>query len=152
VSDALPPEPEKRLSPRALTAWMATGAGEGLVAVLIATVALHGAWWAVVGALAFLVVAALVVPVVRYYTWRYSVREEEIDLRHGAWIVRRTIIPMARVQHVDTSVTPFGQLLGIATLTIHTAAGKHSIPGLELAVADYLRTQIASNAREADDV
>ena len=106
----------------------------------------------VIAACAFAFVAALVVPLLRYRTWRYAVREDEIDLRHGAFVVRRTIVPMVRVQHVDTTVTPLGQLFGIATLTVHTAAGQHAVPGLTTATADRLRTAIARAIREPDDV
>ena len=34
-----------------------------------------------------------VAPVLRYRVWRYAVREDEIDLRHGWWAVTRTIVP-----------------------------------------------------------
>jgi membrane protein YdbS with pleckstrin-like domain len=130
---------------------MVAGAGWGIVAVVAASTAL-GTAPAVLAAVAFALLAAVLVPAVRYRTWRYAVRAEEIDLRHGAWVVRRTIVPMARVQHVDTARTPLGQLLGISTLTVHTAAGKHEIPGLEAGTADRLRTEIARYAREPDAV
>jgi uncharacterized protein len=151
VSAGLPPDPEQRLAGRALAAWMVSGAGYGLVAV-VAVSSFVGSASAILAAVVFAVVMAVVVPLFRYRTWRYAVREEEIDLRHGVWVVRRTIVPMARVQHVDTAVTPFGQLFGISTLTIHTAAGKHQIPGLDAGTADWLRTEIARYAREPDDV
>jgi hypothetical protein len=134
---------------------MLGGAGTGLVVIVIVASALsgHGAFApALAVAVVFAVGTAVVVPVLRYRTWRYAAREDELDLRHGAWVVRRTIVPMSRIQHVDTTRTPLGQLLGTATLTVHTAAGKHAIPGLDAAVADRLRTQIARSAREPDDV
>jgi membrane protein YdbS with pleckstrin-like domain len=148
---AMPPDPDQRLAGRALAAWMLTGAGYGVVA-LIAVSAIVGAPLAILAAVVFAVLAAVVVPLLRYRTWRYAVRAEEIDLRRGAWVVRRTIVPMARVQHVDTSVTPLGRLFEISTLSIHTAAGKHEIPGLDAGTADRLRTEIARYAREPDDV
>ena len=42
-----------------------------------------------------------VVPMVRWRTWRYEVRPEELDLLRGVLVVTRTLIPMARVQHVE---------------------------------------------------
>jgi membrane protein YdbS with pleckstrin-like domain len=151
VTVALPPDPGHRLSPRALTAWIVVGVGWGVAAVVAAWVVLDS-WLAILAAIAFGVVMAVVVPALRYRTWRYAVREEEIDLRHGVWVVRRTIIPMSRVQHVDTARTPLGQVFQIATLTVHTAAGKHGIPGLDASTADRLRTTIARYAREPDEV
>lgn len=151
MSAELPPDPDRRLDGRALIAWMVTGAGYGVVAV-VAVSAILGSLPAILAAVVFAVVMAVVVPLLRYRTWRYAVREEEIDLRHGVWVVRRTIVPMERVQHVDTARTPLGQLFGISTLTIHTAAGRHQIPGLDAGTADRLRTEIARYAREPDVV
>ena len=46
--------------------------------------------------------------------------------RHGH--VTRTLIPMLRVQHVDTTRGPLDQLLGLATVVVHTAAGHDDDP------------------------
>ena len=152
----LPPDPDQRLEPAVLLSWAATGVAMTAVAAVL-TAALPGVdgGWATLRVVALLVLAlaAIVVgPALRYRNWRYAVREEEIDLRHGTWVVRRTIVPMARVQHVDTSRSALGQVLGIATLTIHTAAGAHSIPGIAAGNADLLRNGIARRARVPDDV
>jgi membrane protein YdbS with pleckstrin-like domain len=154
MAEGLPPDPDRRPAARALAAWMLAGAVPGVVALVVAGTAFHGTGRAIAVpvALAFAAVTAVGLPLLRYRTWRYAVREEEIDLRHGALVVRRTIVPMARVQHVDTTVSPLGQLFGISTLTVHTAAGKHEIPGLDARTADQLRTEIARYAREPDDV
>src|SRR4051794_2517199 len=105
-----------------------------------------------IGAWVFAVVVVAVAPGLRYRAWRYAIREEEIDIRHGVFVVRRTIVPMARVQHVDTERSFLGQLLDLATLKIHTAAGTHAIPGLHVGTADVLRTRIATSARVPDVV
>jgi membrane protein YdbS with pleckstrin-like domain len=155
MTDAPPPDPDQRLAGSALAAWMLGGAGWGVAAIVLATTALDRlvpGCVALAAAGAFAVASTVVVPVLRFRTWRYAVREEEIDLRHGAWVIRRTIVPMARVQHVDTTRTPLGQLFGLATLTVHTAAGKHEVPGLDIATADRLRDEIARRARVPDDV
>lgn len=148
----LPPEPDQRPAQAALVAWMLGGAGAAVMAAVLAVTIFGAGLLVVLAACAFAVLSVVVVPVLRYRTWRYAVREDEIDLRHGTFVVRRTIVPMVRVQHVDTAVTPLGQLFGITTLTVHTAAGKHEVPGLAAATADRLRTEIARAIREPDDV
>lgn len=57
-------------------------------------------------------------PKVRWMRWRYEVREAEIELQHGLFIVKRTLIPMIRVQHVDTTQGPLLRKYNLAVLTI----------------------------------
>ena len=45
-------------------------------------------------------------PNIRWKIWRYEVREQEIEIQSGLFIVKRTLIPMVRVQHVDTEQGP----------------------------------------------
>ena len=75
------------------------------------------------------IVAIGVVPELRWARWRYEVRDEEIDLRHGTVRITRTLVPMLRVQHVDTTQGPLDQALGLATVVVHTAAGHDHDPG-----------------------
>jgi hypothetical protein len=79
------------------------------------------------------------------------VRPDEIDLVRGAFVVRRTIIPIRRVQHVDTEAGPMRDGFGLATVTFHTAAGGVSIPALYKGEAEDLRTRVAELARTRDD-
>ena len=67
-----------------------------------------------VGGLLACLVAVAVVPQLRWRTWRYEVRDEELDLRHGAWRVVRTLVPVVRIQHVETERTVFSQAFGLA--------------------------------------
>ena len=90
-------------------------------------------------------------PQLRWARWRYEVRDEEVDLRHGAATVVRTMVPMARIQHVETRRTVVSQLFSTATLVLHTAGGAVRIPALDDPVAEALRDRIAELARTPDD-
>ena len=110
------------------------------------------AWLAWALALVVVAVGGLVLPLLRWRSWRYEVRDEEIDLLRGVVVVRRTLIPMARVQHVDTQRTPLSDLFDLRSVTVHTAAGSHSIPALRPRDAALMRDRIALLAREPDAV
>jgi membrane protein YdbS with pleckstrin-like domain len=97
-----------------------------------------------------LLAGGAVVPGLRYRRWRWEVREHEIDLQRGVLIQRRTLIPMERVQHVETERSIIGQALDLATVKIHTAAGSHEIPLLAEYDAGRLRARIAELARTRD--
>jgi membrane protein YdbS with pleckstrin-like domain len=96
------------------------------------------------------VLSVAVVPELRWRRWRWDVRPEAIDVRHGALTVRRTLVPMERVQHVDTRRGVLEQSFGLATVEVHTAADSHTIPLLSVPDADEVRDRIAALARTAD--
>jgi hypothetical protein len=103
------------------------------------------------GMLVALLAAETIVPEVRYRRWRWEVREEEIRLQEGLIVVSQTVIPMVRVQHVDTSQGPIMRSLGLSDVHIWTAANKHTIPALADDHAAQLRDRIAVLARVTDD-
>ncbi len=103
------------------------------------------------GILVAILAAETFVPEVRYRRWRWEVREEEVRLQEGLIVVSQTVIPMVRVQHVDTAQGPIMRSLGLSDVHIWTAAGKHTIPALADAHAEQLRDRIAVLARVTDD-
>jgi membrane protein YdbS with pleckstrin-like domain len=150
------PEPSRRLAPTARWLWRAQGLIT-TVAALIAAGILQSSvgGGAAVWMLLPVVVAAVsvgAVPELRWRRWRYEVRDEEIDLMHGTVRITRTLVPMLRVQHVDTTQGPIDQALGLATVVVHTAAGATTIPALDEHDAEQLRDRIASLARTADEL
>ncbi|MFM9105530.1 MAG: PH domain-containing protein [Chloroflexota bacterium] len=82
----------------------------------------------------------------RWRWWRWSVERDEIDLASGWFTRRRTLIPMARVQHVDTTTGPVERRLGLATVVLYTAAGASVIPALAEEEAAAVRDRIAALA------
>ena len=88
---------------------------------------------------------------IRWRRWRYEVREQEIELQHGVLFITRTLVPMVRVQHVDTQQGPLLRKYQLATVTISTAATVHEIPALPIEEAEELRVYISQLARVADE-
>jgi uncharacterized protein len=141
--------PRRRLAPGAKWAWRLQQAGIWIVATAIAVplgdVIVGRALIAV--PLVLLLVCVLGVPPLRYSRWRWELRPEAIDIRHGTFTVRRTLVPLVRVQHVDTRRGVLEQMLDLATVVVHTAAGSHTIPYLTPHDAGELRDRIAALAR-----
>jgi len=103
-------------------------------------------------AVAVLVIGGIALPLLRWRSWRYDVRDEELDLLRGAVVVRRTLIPMTRIQHVDTTRNVVGDLFGLSSVVVHTAAGSNDIPALRPAEAEAIRDRIAQLARRPDEL
>jgi uncharacterized protein len=105
-----------------------------------------------VAAVAIVLAGLVVEPQRRWRNWRYELRDDEIDLRRGVFVITRTLIPTIRVQHVDTQRTWLSDQLGLRSVVIHTAGGSHRIPALEPERATEIRDRIAKLAQRPDDV
>lgn len=153
--------PKNHLSRRGLTVWRITGFLQSLVVWLLAaggTVLVAINDWQMMWVPAFFTVAAaytvvfaIIIPPLRWKRWRYEVRELEIELQHGVFFIKRTLIPMVRVQHVDTTQGPLLRRNKLAAVSISTAATVHEIPAVDVDEADELRASISALARVAED-
>jgi membrane protein YdbS with pleckstrin-like domain len=97
------------------------------------------------------IVFVVILPKIRWIQWSFEVLDEEIDIHKGIFWRKRIIIPLIRVQNVDTRQGPIMRANGLASFTVATAAGEHEIPGLEVAEADALRDHVAILARIAQE-
>jgi membrane protein YdbS with pleckstrin-like domain len=144
-------EPARRLAPDARWVWRAQQAGVW-IAVAIGAVLVgnefEGRLSAVLSLLPLvgLVVCTAVIPELRWRRWRWDVRPDAIEIRHGTLTIRHTLVPMVRVQHVDTTSNVIEQAFNLATVIVHTAAGSHKIPLLTGHDAEQVRAQIAALA------
>jgi hypothetical protein len=155
------PLPDEKLDEAALRVWRTTGwisaAGYAAIVGIVLWLTLRFDWpvWIVI-ALAVIAAAAAwleidVVPKVRMARFRYAIREDEIELLHGIIIRKRTLIPMVKIQHVDTKQGPILRRYGLLAVTFSTAAGNHEIPALDAARAEEVQSRIARLARITDD-
>lgn len=111
-------------------------------------------WMLIATSIFFVIITSLLVffvPEIRWRRWSYQVDEHEIDLQHGIFIVTRTLVPVKRVQHVDTRQGPILRSYNLADVTISTAATTHRIPALDEEVADEVRDRISKFARLAEE-
>lgn len=128
-----------------------------VIAVAILTIIYDFSYWFVITAGVISVVCTyffvFLLPKLRWRRWRYEVFDQEIYIQHGILIVSRTLVPMIRVQHVDTKQGPILKKYDLASVTISTAATTHEIPALLEVDASALRDRISALARvDEDDV
>lgn len=153
--------PARRISRRGLKVWRMTG---GLFSFVLWLVVFgigftgHYFGWptlyTVVAALLVLIATALnvwIIPAIRWRRWRYEVNEHELELQYGVFFIHRTLVPMVRVQHVDTSQGPLLKRYQLATVSVSTAATVHEIPAVDVHEAEKLRRSISALARVAED-
>ncbi|MFC2947788.1 PH domain-containing protein [Virgibacillus sediminis] len=155
--------PGNTIAQEAMKAWRITAAIYAVI-LWLATVAgvvvsyLYDFPWSIVIAAAALSAIStylfvFLLPKFRWRRWRYEVFEQEIYIQYGILIVTRTLVPMMRVQHVDTKQGPILKRFRLATVTISTAATTHEIPALLEEDASELRDRLSALARvDEDDV
>lgn len=154
-------QPSNQISEKGLRVWRVYGIIQTFFVLLLAvgaSVLTYIYEWAfyiyIIAGVILIAYAYLFIylfPKIKWQRWRYEVRESEIELQHGLFIVKRTLIPMVRVQHVDTSQGPILRKYQLAGIMISTAATNHEIPALVVDEADELRSRISNLARVADD-
>lgn len=146
-------ELQNRISLKAVKVWRQNGIILAIISTIIA-IALtiivvmldwskwisYASWGAVV--LEFLLYV-VILPSLRWKWWRYEVRESEIEIQKGLFIIERTLVPMIRVQHVETKQGPLMRRNDLASVEVSTAATTHEIPALDRTEAEHLRQYIA---------
>jgi membrane protein YdbS with pleckstrin-like domain len=94
-------------------------------------------------------------PAARYRSWGFAVREQDVLIKYGVWWRRVSVVPHARIQHVDTTHGPLARALGLASVVLFTAGtigAVLTIPGLSTADADGLRDRLAELGRVGEAV
>lgn len=155
-------EPGERLDPRARSLWRVTGALQALPILAGGTfgsyvfynndVPVYLAALPVLVTLTLALLLVVLLPPLLWQRWRYEIRLLEVDLQRGLLRVTRTLVPMARVQHVDTRQGPLQRRFGLSTVIFYTAAGPNEIPQLASGTAAEVRDRIAELTREADEL
>ncbi|WP_010195149.1 PH domain-containing protein [Bacillus sp. m3-13] len=155
------PEPNQMIDRKALSVWRISAALNSIFYVLLIVGywfiqrSFEFPWWTllIAGVLFVLIFLFTVVifPSMQWKRWRFEVHEHEIDLQHGIFIKKRTLVPMVRVQHVDTRQGPILKKFHLSTVLISTAATIHEIPALDEEQADKVRDYISRLARVTED-
>lgn len=153
--------PSHRLDPRMLRVWYVSDViGIAVVAALIvvAWVIVRNLggdvlWVYLIGGAVELVCVGdlLISPRVEMATWRYDVTPTDVDLYHGVFVKKRVLVPLVRVQHVETKQGPILRAHGLSSVTVSTAGESFTIPGLAADEADALRDRVAELARLAKE-
>lgn len=95
-----------------------------------------------------LIIFVYVVPPIRYRTYFYAIRQQDLLIQEGVFIISQTVIPLSRVQNVETEQGPLLRKHGLTAVSITTAADTHGIPALNEAEAVSLRDQISELIKE----
>jgi len=141
---------EAKPHPRVVAVWRISAllwaAGFAGVCVAATVTAEVSALWALAPAL-LAVALALHLPGARWRAWSYRVGEIDLRLVRGVLWRTESVVPHARIQHVDTRQGPVERMFGLASVVVYTAGSvgaRVGIPGLIAADAEALRDRLAA--------
>src|SRR6056297_281102 len=108
-----------------------------------------------------LIIVALLIPLVLVgiYRWvdagyrGWALRQHDIIARSGVFWRSITVLPVARIQHVETTHGPLERAHGLARLKLYTAGGLTAdliVIGLGRDAADQLREYLVEQIRKRD--
>lgn len=109
--------------------------------------------WAPAVAAGVFLVLGVVHAILRYRRWSYEIREDALYLDRGVVTQVRTVVPLVRIQHVDSRRGPIERGVGLASCVVYTAGSRGAdvrIPGLTPEGADDLREELKRLAIRAE--
>lgn len=148
VTVSAPPTQWRRLSPRMLLVHPVIEVGKALPAIAGAFLAGHSSGDGSSGSRWSLVIAAIVavISLLRWFTTRYQIGAEQIQLRHGLFRRRTMTAPLDRVRTVDVTSHLLHRALGLARVVIGT--GTSDRKGRDRLVLDGLPASAALALRD----
>lgn len=96
---------------------------------------------------------ALYLPAAKWHAWSYLVTDTDVRINRGVWWRTASVVPLTRIQHVDTRQEPIDRAFGLAKVVIFTAGSVGAaiaIPGLAAAEAEALRDRLAALSGSED--
>jgi uncharacterized protein len=156
-------EPLEQLDPRSHLVWLVGELIQTVIWTAIFAAVAYALWrwldighvWAIGVPLVLVAIQlawSFIRPEIEFRQWRFEIREDEVDLLHGVITRTRQIVPMSRIQHVDTRRGPLQRRYGLSSVQFFTAAGAMEIPQLSVERAAEVRDQIAALAKVHDDI
>jgi uncharacterized protein len=156
-------EPTEKISIDAVKVWRITNTLGHLLALIIISILVVCSnmfgWFEwinivlyILGSLAILsaVFSILIEPIYLQRTWRYQIDQQFVQIKHGKWQVKHTLIPMEKVEYVRSEQGPLMRMFNLYKIEIGTTTSNHVIPGIPSEEAKLLKAQIATYAKIQD--
>ena len=151
--------PQKRLSKDAVKVWLI----REMIGNIIGLIVLGGlfyldyyfAWkdwidWILIVITGLALIGAIwgfIHPFLLYKNWRYDADEEFLHLKSGAINEKHQLVPMTKIQAVETEQGPILRKYRLRSVSVQTMGSSHTIPALPQEVAIELSHQIAQYAK-----
>lgn len=156
-------EPQNRISRNAIRVWLISETIQNLIGLVIIGGLFYldyrFSWQEWIGWLLIILfilsilgtVWSFISPFIKYKSWRYEVDEDYVQIQQGVWKKRHLLIPMTKIQSVETVQGPLMKKYELYSVSMETMGSSHMIPVLPKEVALSLREQIAKFAKVKEE-
>lgn len=148
-------EPHTQISKKAINVWRISDLIKNLIGLMILGGILFChyyfdwvSWIAIIiyillGIVLLILIYELTIhPILLHKTWRYDISDDYIQIKHGFINKFSMIIPMSRVEYVNTNQGPILRRYNLSILTIGTITSDAEIPAIPVDEAHKLRELI----------
>lgn len=156
-------EPTEEISTDVVKVWRISNTIENgltllIITTLIVCTEMFG-WYEWIGTILYILGGLCVLysifviifqPIYLQRTWRYRIDSQFVQLKHGKWKEKHTLIPMEKVEYVRSEQGPIMRLYKLYTIEIGTTTSNHVIPAIPHEEAIKLKAQIATFAKIQD--
>ena len=107
----------------------------------------------------FQIVSIAVLPAIEYRQWEYAITDDRVVIKHGIFFIAKTVIPIIRIQNVNTNQGPIQRIFKLYSVELALASGTFDIVGLSKETAEdiseklnaRLRARLAANEKALGD-
>jgi uncharacterized protein len=156
-------EPTERISADVVKVWRISNTLEHVSALIVLAILIVCAnkfgWYEWIGIVLYIlagvyflyaIFSIFIQPAYIQATWRYQIDQQFIQLKHGKWQVKHTLIPMEKVEYVRTEQGPIMRKYGLFNIEIGTTTSNHVIPAIPSHEAVELKALIGIYAKIKD--
>jgi uncharacterized protein len=156
-------EPTEKISTNAVKVWRISNTLGHLLALIIIAILVVCSnmfrWFEWINIVLYIIVGLAILsalfsiviePIYLQRTWRYQIDQQFVQLKHGKWQVKHTLIPMEKVEYVRSEQGPIMRMFNLYKIEIGTTTSNHVIPGIPSELAKLLKAQIATYAKIQD--
>lgn len=103
-----------------------------------------------------MILDCFIYPIIEYKQWGYCITDDKVEFQEGVFTIKKTIIPIVRIQHIKVNQGPINRIFKLADVEIVTAGGEHKIPNIEIEraeeISEYLKTKIRIKVEDTNDI
>lgn len=148
-------EPTQTISPKVISVWrfqyMKSHISILLILCTLLFVAHYFHWYTWIILALYVVTAAIFIKMIYKLTiypqllqksWRYQIDKDYIQISYGVFHLRRTMVPMQKIQKVHINEPSLLKRIGLANIDLQTSTTVIQIPAITLNEAEYIQKAI----------